>query len=927
MKTKLPLLFFITFLLLSNTSSYGNICIAKRIYKEKIKGKSTFVVGPSLIVTGNLVPLVNGDTTPSNIDNTLFLSTQIAGQVRVNNFTIVNDGTSDLILSSIQITGVNASNFTTPIVLNSIVSAGTSFVFPVIFDPSSVGMLNASVEITSNDVNNPFFTFSIAGKGLNYNECGYNNSQEIVFLQNFETSSSYPVWNFSVASGVANVLAGSAFAENGLPVPLVNKFIDGNSLQIKNSNSIIAFNPINTLNIKDASLSIKLGSFAASTSEGSENSDYVTVAISNNGGNTYSNEIEVTGSSQAKWSFNSGVALAESTYSGTDISVSFSPSGSGFRTSDGYGTIILNGLPQTADLRVRLTVVNNQSNEIWAIDNVTLLGKKVATTIWDGATWSLGAPDSSKEAIVDGDYDSASNGDINACRVQVMSGRTVVIQNGNYLSSESDINNGGTINIQSGGSLLQKDDYATNVGSVSVKRDSQPMNRYDFTYWSSPVANQNLHDFSPDTLFDKYFDFNSLGGDWNLIANGAATMSLGKGFIVRAPQNFDISALAVFSGVFYGPVNNGIITTPVQLQSGLSEGWNLIGNPYPSALQIDSFLSLPENQSLVEGTVYLWTHNTPVSNPSPNATIFYYNPDDYATYNFTGGVATSAAPSSLSGGFNSNIPTGNIASGQSFFIKSISNGSVVFNDSMRLMGSNNNFFKNNTAHSVQTPLEKHRVWLDMKNDLGVFKQTLVGYIQTATNNLDSKFDGVTFNGNSYLDFYSINNNSKLTIQGRALPFNDQDQVPLGYSTTLSGSYTIRIGQLDGLFTGQNIYLKDLLLGEIKDLKTGDYTFTTDAGTFDSRFVLVYSNAKLVPQGSIPSPDALVLVTQKDKIIVNSSETIQSIMVNDILGKAVFRKDEVNQTYFEINAILPSNQVLLVTMINSKGEKIIRKTLF
>jgi hypothetical protein len=34
----------------------------------------------------------------------------------------------------------------------------------------------------------------------------------------------------------------------------------------------------------------------------------------------------------------------------------------------------------------------------------------------------------------------------------------------------------------------------------------------------------------------------------------------------------------------------------------------LMGNPYPSALDADKFLDA--NASLIEGTIYFWTHNT-----------------------------------------------------------------------------------------------------------------------------------------------------------------------------------------------------------------------------------------------------------------------------------------------------------------------------
>jgi hypothetical protein len=90
---------------------------------------------------------------------------------------------------------------------------------------------------------------------------------------------------------------------------------------------------------------------------------------------------------------------------------------------------------------------------------------------------------------------------------------------------------------------------------------------------------------------------------------------------------------------------------------GASGTSNLVGNPYPSAL--DANLFLIENSVNLDGTIYLWTHNAITNN--------LYTSDDYATYNLLGGVGTNAA---LSSGVSTSKPDGNIASGL-FFVTSI----------------------------------------------------------------------------------------------------------------------------------------------------------------------------------------------------------------------------------------------------------------
>jgi hypothetical protein len=65
-----------------------------------------------------------------------------------------------------------------------------------------------------------------------------------------------------------------------------------------------------------------------------------------------------------------------------------------------------------------------------------------------------------------------------------------------------------------------------------------------------------------------------------------------------------------------------------------------------------------------------------------------YTSDDYAVYNLLGGVGTS---SSKNVGVNNFRPDGKVASGQSLY-KSIG-GKAKFNNKMRLVGQNTNFFK------------------------------------------------------------------------------------------------------------------------------------------------------------------------------------------------------------------------------------------
>jgi hypothetical protein len=388
---------------------------------------------------------------------------------------------------------------------------------------------------------------------------------------------------------------------------------------------------------------------------------------------------------------------------------------------------------------------------------------------------------------------------------------------------------------------------------------------------------------------------------------------------------------------FFGVPNNGNIS--ITVVGGVTS--NLIGNVYPSALDADAFLSA--NSAAIDGTLYFWTHNTAIQNanligyntdgtPKAGSGTFAYTTDDYATYNLVGGVGTGNGTLAPSGGVK---PTGKIAAGQSFFTTSTATGGdVTFGNSMRRVGAklpdgtgvNQQFFKTkNSNEETANTIEKHRIWLNLTNNKGAFKQTLVGYVTDATNDYDTRFDGDTFDGNEFVDFYSINQGKNLTIQGRALPFDKNDEVPLGFRSVIDGDFIINIDQTDGILSNQPVFLEDKLTNTVFDLKNGNYTFKTATGTFNDRFVLRYTN-KALGTKTFNSNGKTVLVSVKNKQIkINSdSESIDKVMVYDLLGKLIYKKEKANSQEVQISNLTAKNQVLMVKTTLQNGKTVTDK---
>lgn len=591
----------------------------------------------------------------------------------------------------------------------------------------------------------------------------------------------------------------------------------------------------------------------------------------------------------------------------------------------------LTGLQTGGALYYRIRAMN--SSKI-TLHSATITVSPLVTNTYSG-TWDNGMPTSNQNIVFNSAF--SSTGDIEACNCTVTNNGNVTFNSGHTLKITNWVHvNGGSLTFENAASLVQINNVV-NTGNITYKRMTSARNT-DYTYWSTPVSPLNLAgvggiSYSPMSLAGSMFYsylVTSTTEDWKSETAGT-TMVVGQAYSIRGPGAISINPPSLLSVSFTGVPNNGDYSIPV-VNANASY---LLGNPYPSAIDADDFLDY--NSGVLDGTIYFWTHNTQIGTnvSNPGTGVYAYSSDDYASYNFTGGVGTKA-DSDLS--TTPIIPNGKIAAGQGFFASSNAIGTIRYNNSMRISGttladgsgSNQQFFKTrNPKEKVVSPIKKNRVWLNLTNTQGAFKQTLVGYITDATNGYDSRFDGESFDGNEFVDFYSINDDKNLTIQGRALPFDGNDEVPLGFRTTISGAFTINIDQADGVLANQPVFIEDKLTNTISDLKSGNYTFTTVAGTFNDRFVLRYkdnTSDKILSVDETEANDGIiVLYSNNYKTLIirnNMSDTIvNSVTLFNMLGQKITHWDikEREQTSIQIPIKNVSPEIYIVKVKTTKGE--------
>ncbi len=351
------------------------------------------------------------------------------------------------------------------------------------------------------------------------------------------------------------------------------------------------------------------------------------------------------------------------------------------------------------------------------------------------------------------------------------------------------------------------------------------------------------------------------------------------------------------------PFNNGDIITPLLMKGGPANvgDYNLLGNPYPSAIDFNA-LSADSDNNNMEAAYSLWTNCAGLSGNAHQDT-------GYTTYSVSG---TNTAACSGNGG---TAQAGQyIATGQGFMVKAnADNSTVTFKNSFRVTGNNNGFLNRSTNRNV--------AWIDMKTDIGKFSQIAVGFYPEATDAYDRNFDAHSMNTGSGFALYSLVNNEKLAIQGLAQLNGDEKVVSLGIESDAERMVTIHLNRIEGL-SDIYIYLQDLDLNIIHDLTATDYTTTLHEGQSDSRFKLIFTRQALNQKELKIDPNTVLLI-QNDGIFnlkAQDHHRITALTVFDINGRIIFNRKALYTNFYKINLkrIATGNLLLFKIELDQKN---------
>ncbi len=458
-------------------------------------------------------------------------------------------------------------------------------------------------------------------------------------------------------------------------------------------------------------------------------------------------------------------------------------------------------------------ITNFNNIELVSFNNFSISDKRISASIWNGSSWSPNEPDATINAIIDGDY-NASNGNIIAKNLTINTGVNLSFHNNSTKSVIvfGNLTIDGTFTLGDDESLVMFNDNAIIKGSITKNESSFPrINKNDLTYWSSPITDAEIetvfYNVTPDRIF--YYDqsrssasdpdLDPSGTYWDTWVIATGKMIPAVGYAAEGPNG----ETGIHNIEFNGSPNNGEVLVPLKgnfNDNDLLNDFNFIGNPYPSAVDIDLFRN--KNSTVIDPTIYLWAHNTTLAGED-------FTSSNYIAYNNLGGTALSSQGVTFA--FK------NLHSSQGFFVRALNSGPVLFNNSMRLIDANGKIPESNDSDGDGYTSD---VDCDDTNP-----DVNPGAIEILYNGIDDDCDSATldtkdadgdgFNSNVDCD----DNNANIYPGATEIPDNDIDEDCDGIDNGLICTDEIS-GKLniDPSGSGKNIFIMQTPNGEI-DINT------------------------------------------------------------------------------------------------------------
>ncbi len=513
-----------------------------------------------------------------------------------------------------------------------------------------------------------------------------------------------------------------------------------------------------------------------------------------------------------------------------------------------------------------------------------------------GDVWDVSAIPS-ESAIVQIQGNIQLNTNISTVGLIIDAGSVLTVRDENLVENSWYLELNGTLDLEDDCQLIQTEnsDLVTSATGKILRRQEGTSNAYRYNYWSSPVGaigvtsltdnnastnNANNTPFNINTIKDEsgitmpftsaynevgkistYWLFTFKNGltywDW-AVHSPSTPLEAGVGYTQKGTGNPGLEQQYIFEG----KPNNGTILVNVTDVGGpgsvtsVSKTEYLLGNPYPSALDVHKFID--DNVGVIDGTLQLWHQWSGDSHY-----LDEYN-GGYAQVNKLGSVRAYQFVGFY--GANNGSQDGTITPsrylpvGQGFITEIIADGNVEFNNSQRIFikesdadgtySTGSSFFKTSVTKTKKSSSSKsdiqsgvmQKIRLEFNSTSGpeTRRELLLGFSETTSDGYDYGYDAEC-NESSNNDFNLNLEGKNMNIQAYGSITADKT-IPLNFKSSGDHAFEIRITETENLDEAQEVYLKDHLTGDYFDLTTKEvYSFSSEQGKFNNRFEIVFQN--------------------------------------------------------------------------------------
>lgn len=466
---------------------------------------------------------------------------------------------------------------------------------------------------------------------------------------------------------------------------------------------------------------------------------------------------------------------------------------------------------------------------------------------------------------------SGSNAEVNDLEIQA-SAYTYIPAGKGLTVNGTLTNNAGTSGIvirsnsteDSGtGSLIHNTDYVQATVMQSLDQDH-------IRYVSAPIsdATSSIYSTSQNNRVYRYEE----GTGWTNIGNGGTALDIMEGYVIQSTSDIIIS--------FTGTLNNGTYTSDVLTNSG-TDGFNLLGNPYPSAINW--------------GSTYGWTKT------NLESSIWFRT----ANNTFTTCGLVECTP------YVSQGPV--IPPMQAFWVRALSGGGQLEVNNLAREHSTKGLYKSGSSYTTL----RIKIADESNSD-----EMLIYFIEGASNEYDDYDSHKKFSSDTTIPqiYTTISGHDEEIVINGLEPLEETVSIPIGVKTGSAREYTLTAFDFSDINPDVSIYLEDLYEGERINLrKQSSYTFTSEAVKDDDRFMISFDSEMFITDIYDNESELIDIYSHDNYVFVRTNSNDYNdgtIYIYNLLGQEI-ANDDIKSSFTKICINQPTGYYVVRVRSNQK----------